>query len=71
MFLINSLICPVPGARPGRELVTAAESALDSIARQVMASVAQPEPTGLGMDVALVAKGLFGLDPEPILRSFD
>ena len=62
---------PVPGARPGRELVTAAESALDSIARQVMASVAQPAPTGLGMDVALVVKGLFGLDPEPILRSFD
>ena len=38
---------------------------------EVMASVARPAPTGLGMDVALVVKGLSGLDPEPILRSFD
>ena len=62
---------PEQGTRPGRELVTAAETALDSIARQVKASIAQPAPEGLGIDVTLVVKELYGIDPEPTLRSFD
>ena len=59
------------GTRPGREPVTAAEAALSAIARQVSMSVAQPAPWGLGIDVTLVVKELYGLDPEPIMRSFD
>ena len=61
----------VEGTRPGRELVSAAESALRAIASQVTTSVAQPAPRGLGIDVTLVVKELYGLDPESILRNFD
>jgi hypothetical protein len=62
---------PARGERPGRELVIAAEAALSAIARQTSESVAQPPPQGLGIDVTLVVKGLYGLDPETTLRSFD
>ena len=58
-------------ARPGFEspcdqLIVAA---LRDIARQASMSVAQPAPWGLGRDVTLVVKELYGLDPEPIMRS--
>ena len=49
----------------------AAEAALNSIARQVKEAVARPVPGGLGIDVALAVKGLYGLDPELTLSSFD
>ena len=62
---------PEQGDRPGRELVIAAEAALSAIARQTSESVAQPPPQGLGLDVTLAVKQLYGLDPETILRSFD
>ena len=62
---------PEQGDRPGRELVIAAEAALSAIARQTSESVAQPPPQGLGLDVTLAVKKLYGLDPETILRSFD
>ena len=62
---------PEQGDRPGRELVVAAEAALNAIARQTSASVAQPPPQGLGLDVTLAVRELYGLDPETILRSFD
>ena len=65
------LLPKLEGTRPGRELVTAAESALNAIAAQVSTSVAQPAPRGLGIDVTLVVKELYGLDPESILRNFD
>ena len=62
---------PEQGDRPGRELVIAAEAALSAIARQTSESVAQPPPQGLGLDVTLAVRELYGLDPETILRSFD
>ena len=62
---------PAQGDRPGRELVIAAEAALSAIARQISESVARPPPQGLGIDVTLAVNGLYGLDPETTLRSFD
>jgi hypothetical protein len=62
---------PAQGDRPGRELVIAAEAALSAIARQTSESVARSPPQGLGIDVTLAVKGLYGLDPETTLRSFD
>ena len=62
---------PAQGDRPGRELVIAAEAALSAIARQTSESVARSPPQGLGIDVTLAVKGLYGLNPETTLRSFD
>jgi len=62
---------PEPGARPGRGQVEAATAALGAIARQTSDSIAQPQPQGLGIEVTLAVKDLYGLDPEAILRNFD
>ena len=62
---------PEQGDRPGRELVAAAEAALRAIAKQTMDSISKPPPLGLGLDITLTVKELYGIDPETILRSFD
>ena len=57
----------------GRELYSgcAAEAALRAIAKQTMDSISKPPPLGLGLDITLTVKELYGIDPETILRSFD
>ena len=62
---------PEQGNRPSRELVVAAEAALGAIAKQTMDSISKPPPLGLGLDITLTVKDLYGVDPETILRSFD
>ena len=62
---------PEQGDRPGRELVAAAEAALRAIAKQTMDSISKPPPLGLGLDITLTVKELYGIDPQTILRSFD
>ena len=64
---------PEQGNRPrvGSYSGCAAEAALRAIAKQTMDSISKPPPLGLGLDITLTVKELYGIDPETILRSFD
>ena len=62
---------PEQGNRPGRELVAAAEAALRTIVKQTTDTISKPPPLGLGLDITLTVKELYGIDPETILSSFD
>ena len=62
---------PSPGDGPTAEMAEAAQDALEAIALRSTRALCQPSPTGLGIEVALSVKGLYGVDPTPTLARFD